>query len=519
VFGILARRIGNRWWAAAAVWVLAINPFLMKTYSIAVSQGLIACLLIWTLVFIIGEKRPLWQIAIGAALAAATVMTRINLLPVLPLVILYVFWQHGTKAGLIALLSGGVVFIGIHAYYWPGIMQLWSRFTGLIPFMRTEHASGSSSRMAWHPNPTTLSRILSFFRGIMGQFTAVVGVLIAIICWPRKDSWKNKSDLRTALLLVVLFTTLLVMHFWASLTKSYCVSCFPGYGAFFSVIGLLIIILTAANWRQHMPLWIQVLIVILVLGLFTAFGLGSFETLGATLTDLSLPHWLVGSSSTDVISLGAVLSNKFGLEVKILRRLLPIILGAGIGFLTLAAALIIYMFSRRRTVPPGKTASFGYWALVLMLLVGTILTPTPLIGGAVFAYDCGGDVIASYEAAGKHLAENIPPGSSVFWKGGLSVIPLLYVPNIRIFPAQINGMYNYQLGESQEPLDRKGMWNNTLAVRWANEADYILVQEHSYTGWLKLLTESGNYDELKPTLPTERCWGGSQIHIFRQVRP
>jgi len=92
---------------------------------------------------------------------------------------------------------------------------------------------------------------------------------------------------------------------------------------------------------------------------------------------------------------------------------------------------------------PRATPSYSYWALVIFLLAGTLLTPSVVLGGGYNTYDCGGDVIASYEAAGAHLAQNIPPGSSVYWKGSLSTVPLLYVPGIRIFPAQINDGYSF----------------------------------------------------------------------------
>ena len=515
---ILARRLGNRWWAAGAVWVLAINPFLMKTYSIAITQGLVACLLIWTLVFVIGEKKPLWQIIIGSALAAITVMTRINLLPVLPLVILFVFWQHGKKAGVVATLSGGLVFLGIHAYYWPEIMQLWSRLRNLLPLPNLWRSSLQHSRSAWQPEPSLAGRVLSFFSGISGQFTAMAGVLATLLLWPRKDRWKNQSAMRNALFIAVLFFTLFIMHFWAALGKKYCVSCFPGYLAFFSELGLLLIILTALIWRKQLPIWYQVLIFMLVLGLFTGIGFGSFETLGEPLTNLPLPHWLVGSASADVVSLGAVLTNKFGIDAKTLRRLLPVGLGSGVGLLTLGVAFIIYRRTRPHSIATGRIASFGYWAIIIMLIAGTILTPTPLLGSSVFAYNCTGDVIFSYETAGKHLAENIPPGSSVFWKGGLSVVPLLYVPDIKIFPAQINGDYSFQLGDSQEPLDKDGLWNQRLANQWANEADYILVEEHYFTGWMKEFIQSSAFQELTPTPPAVPCRDDSQIRIFKKIK-
>ena len=63
------------------------------------------------LVLVMGEQRPLWQIVLGSILAGLMGMTRINMLPVLPLLVLYIFWQHGLKASVSALLAGGATVI------------------------------------------------------------------------------------------------------------------------------------------------------------------------------------------------------------------------------------------------------------------------------------------------------------------------------------------------------------------------------------------------------------------------
>ncbi len=60
---VLGKRLGGRWWAAAVVWIFAINISAIKMFSLGVSQGLIACMLVWTLVLVIGDDRPTWQIA------------------------------------------------------------------------------------------------------------------------------------------------------------------------------------------------------------------------------------------------------------------------------------------------------------------------------------------------------------------------------------------------------------------------------------------------------------------------
>ena len=49
----------------------------------------------------LGEDRPLWQIILGSILAALAVLTRQNMAPVLPLLVLYIFWQHGKSDVLI----------------------------------------------------------------------------------------------------------------------------------------------------------------------------------------------------------------------------------------------------------------------------------------------------------------------------------------------------------------------------------------------------------------------------------
>ena len=54
---ILIRRLGGPWWAAIVIWALAINPVTIKIFSVAVSEGLIACMLVWMLVFLLGAER------------------------------------------------------------------------------------------------------------------------------------------------------------------------------------------------------------------------------------------------------------------------------------------------------------------------------------------------------------------------------------------------------------------------------------------------------------------------------
>src|SRR5574341_2400454 len=115
---ILARRWGGNWWAAGIVWAMALNPAEIKIHTLAISEGLIAPMLVWMLVLTLGMGRSSWQVWLGSALAAAMWMTRLNLAFVLPILLAYVLWQHGWKTALQATLSAFFVVVAVHAVFW-----------------------------------------------------------------------------------------------------------------------------------------------------------------------------------------------------------------------------------------------------------------------------------------------------------------------------------------------------------------------------------------------------------------
>ncbi len=97
-------------------------------------------------------------------------------------------------------------------------------------------------------------------------------------------------------------------------------------------------------------------------------------------------------------------------------------------------------------------------------------------------------------------------------------MPLLYIPGIQIYPAQINGDYSFlSAGEDLDRIARLGRWNQVLASEWATEADYVLIEQRKFRGWLRDLMLSGGYEELSPTPPTVYCRENSQIRIFKRV--
>ena len=82
-------------------------------------RGLVAALLVWIVVLVVGGERPLWQVLLGAALTVALVLARENMALVPPVLFLYIFWQHGWRAGLLAMLCAGILFLLGNAFYFP----------------------------------------------------------------------------------------------------------------------------------------------------------------------------------------------------------------------------------------------------------------------------------------------------------------------------------------------------------------------------------------------------------------
>src|SRR5215216_7918602 len=123
---VFAKRWGNAWWAAGIVWVMVLNPAEVKIHTLAISEGMVAALLVWIVVLITGEKRPLWQVLLGSALTAPLVLTRENMAFVPLIVFVYIFWQHGWKTGLLAMAASGFCFLAGNVFYYPDNLKFWA---------------------------------------------------------------------------------------------------------------------------------------------------------------------------------------------------------------------------------------------------------------------------------------------------------------------------------------------------------------------------------------------------------
>jgi hypothetical protein len=309
----------------------------------------------------------------------------------------------------------------------------------------------------------------------------------------------------------------LAVHLWATLGNNYCVFCFAGYIAFFAPIGFLLVIVSFTSWQRILPWYRQILIAIVILIICAGIGYGTFVEMGKQLADLKALKYYLAVFENYLPKIHYYTGIQIGGTDAGNRRMIPIAAGLSSGIFILISAGIIKLVSR--FFQKHSSWSWATGASYLLLFTGICLLPSRVFGNGYHAYDCGGDVISSYEAVGRHLAQVIPPGSSVYWRGDSSAVPLLYIPGVKIYPPQINADFSYNLGGYADKLLKFGFWNDSLAKQWASDADFILVNSDNYKQWLRKLIEVGPFIELQQTPQTVSCRPNSPIRIFHRKSP
>jgi hypothetical protein len=513
---LVVRRMTGEGWAAAVVWALALNPGLIKMYSVASSQSLVACFLVGVLFFSLGECRQTWQLLAGAALAGLLLLTRINMSPVVFLLLGYIFWAHGRRAGLLSAASALVV-IGVgHAAFWPDILKMW--YPWLPDFLQPLIAAWGPppSIPSWQPVVSLENRAISFFNGLGVHFLATLGFGAAWLLGWRRFSDAGRRWSKEIIFLSALYVALFLAHALVSLGRNYCVFCFPVYLSFFQILGLIVLARYLSRPAQRADRFQRAGLLLGTPLVLAGIGYGSFSKTGPALLAVPLPRMRELEFQPGTVELWGLLANKFGFSYEFLLRAVPAVASLLAGGLLILAAFAVQRVLRRGQFsdPPGLANLF----LVVLVLAGMALSPSILLGGGYQTYDCRqGRAIENYERAGAYLAGLIPPGSSVYWQGSLSAVPLLYLDAPRLYPPQINLAYSFRLSDNDRELEAFGLWNEPLGRRWLLESDFALVAERFYGGWVEeLLAGSGRFEELPASAPLSSCDPGSYIRVFRR---
>lgn len=494
---LAARRLGNSWLAAAAVWALALGQG-VGIYSLVNSQVVVAVLFAWMLVFSLGSGRPLWQLTLSGALAGLMILTRQNMVFVLPILTAYVFWEGGWKAALYSLSAGMIILVLGHALYWPDILQLWAPWLprSLTPFLDAFRLT-TSGVPRYSPDPDWQTRLLAIAQGLRGHFAALGGSLLVSLLWPGRRAWKTVSLFKAAVFLGVLFAVLLASHFWASILHNYCVFCFGPYLAFFSIAGILFLLAVLGTAPALPALPVRIVLILLGVLLFGMIGYSIFEDLGDPLLDITVPLFKDGTFR--FLTFWNVLEGKFALSRNLAKQYVSLWFGLLVG---LVMAGIAFAFRRRD--------NFGVVMVNLFLIAGVIFS---LALGAV-SQPCGIDVIAAFEEDGAYLARIVPPGSLVYWDGP-SLALLAYIPGVEIFPAQLNQGAAFFIGGDPQELLRFGRWNQQVKEQWLEQAEFFIVEESKYPDWGGFFS-SERFDEYPRAPQAVACYDGARVRIFKK---
>jgi hypothetical protein len=509
---IVARRWAGKWMAALTVWVFALSPMIIKLHARAVSEVIIACMLAWICVLILDEKRPLWQIILASILAAVAVFTRQNMAPLLPFLILYVYWQHGKRAGIWAFAAGSLAFLAFHIYYWPRVMTIWAPWLpeDLTPFLDAFRLPDEVEPI-WDPTIDFWNRLNAFFQGFRYHFIPLLGSLFALMLLPpRFSNWRSAPAMRAAVFLAVNYFILAAMHGWASLASQYesysCVFCFSNYLGFFDPLGILFFVLVFAHaWNQNPSRAIGVLTVFIVIVFATGMGYSLFERVGNGLLNLPVVPRL-RSGGVGWVAIVDALTQGLDMSLVQVRRWISSSLGLLIGLGVLLLAFFLWKRDQKTKYTLVLVNSF--------LVTGFVLSPVLHLGES--RIDCATDIIRDHEELGGYLASVIPPDSLVYWDGGNAFTPMVYVPEARIFPPQINNGYTFHFGGDPDELYYFSHWNPELDSRWRAEADIFIIEAKRYNNWKEFLTPQNFQEFAKPTA-SPSCVEGAELRIFQRL--
>lgn len=506
-----AKRWGNAWWAVGAVWAMALNPAEIKIHTLAISEGTVAALLVWIVMLTVGQERPLWQVLLGAALTAPLVLTRENMAFVPPILFVYIFWQHGWKTGLLAMAASGLCFLAGNVFYYPDNLKFWNmRIPDAVTpqFVSDAAIPGGGGTTIPEPEESNLYRmILYFLLTFRLHFVSLVSAVTVWLLLPLR--FKPMSErMRAVIFLSVLLLVLYYAHLDASFFGEFCISCILLYVGFFDFLGLMLLVIAAPILIKEISMLRRIVIFSVISLLILGIGFSTHEDLSSEFAKRMIER-------LDGTYLWGALIHYIDLPHLMLFRVTFVLLVSALVVVLGGVALWgIHRWLNREQSAGGR---IGLVALNLFLIVGLILSPTKVLGAGNDFFSCeGSDVFASYRKAGEELSQVIEPGSKVYWEGRLTSI-FLYLPEVEIYPPQLNHVHSYRVGGDADQMLRSSYWNDVLAAQWLKEADYIMVQGAEKVYLTDEMLESGEYVKVMSAPKAERCRWQSVITVYRRA--
>ena len=509
---VFAKRWGNAWWAAGVVWVMALNPAEIKIHTLAISEGMVAALLVWIVVLVVGEKRPLWQVLLSAALTAPLVLTRENMAFVPPILFLYIFWQHGRKAGLLAMLCAGILFLAGNAFYFPQNLKFWAIRVPDFPFSflqawKMPPAGGTDLP---EPEESNLYRmILYFLLTFRLHFVSLVSALTVWLLLPYRNIRPVSERIGAVIYLSVLLIVLYIAHLQVAFFGEFCISCILLYAGYFDFLGLMLLVIAAPILLRELTRLRQIIIFVVMALLIMGIGFSSHEDLSSDFAKRMIER-------LDGTYIWGAMIHYISFVPQLILFRVTFVLLVGALVILLGAILLMAIYRRFKDGQLGG-GKIGIVALNLFLIFGLILSPTKVLGLGNDFFDCGGtDVLASYKRAGAALSQVIEPGSKIYWEGRIPAI-FLYMPEVKVYPPQLNHVHSYFVGGDSDVLLRFSQWNDALARRWLADADYIMVQNTEKVYLTDEMLDSGQFVKIFSAPRAEKCRWQSAIQVYKRA--
>lgn len=437
--------------------------------------------------------------------------------PVFPLLVLYILWRFGWKVGLAAGSAGLAVLIAGHAAYWPNILQIWAGWipANWTPFLNPWRlitdgvpAGGITPDKAGF----LVERSTYIWLVIRLHFIGFFGTISSLLLFPSRVEWNSDWKRKTAVFLLVLYGVLFAFHLYATFGMDYCVSCILLYTAFFNFVGIILFSLTIPSVVKGFGRW-RSLLTWSILFITTA---GIFYS---SMEDFIKPA-LTGEPAGLAQFGQQLLPGVIPLVQSVFNvRYYPAVRIVAAAVITIILILLVLLLVLlRKQMHLSRMLRNPVRGVLVFMAAGLLLSPTILLGAGNNFFDCGGDVIRDYEDAGKAISESIPPGSTLYWEGRSDAI-FLYLPEVEIFPPQLNHVHGfYREGDEQELL-RMGRYNNHLAGKWFATADFILIEKEWVKKWQTETLDSSSFIQVGSEYPLGNCDAAGKLLLYQRVSP
>jgi hypothetical protein len=395
-------------------------------------------------------------------------------------------------------------------FYFPENLKFWAIRVPDFPFSflnawKMPAAGGTSLP---EPEESNLYRmVLYFLLTFRLHFVSLVSALTVWLLLPWKTIRPLSERMRAVLFLSLLLVVLYVAHTQVAFFGEFCISCILLYVGYFDFLGLMLLVIAAPLLLKQLSRLRQATIFVVVAILILGIGFSSHEDLSPDFAKRMIER-LDGTYLW-----GAMIHYITFIPQLVLFRVTFVLL---MSTLVILAGAIALRFLYRRSRSGLANGRMGVLALSLFLILGLVLSPTRVLGAGNDFFDCGGtNVLASYRKAGAELSQVIPPGSKIYWEGRLPAI-FLYLPNVNVYPPQLNHVHSYFKGGESDVLLRYGQWNDDLARQWLAEADYILVQNTEKVYLTDQMLESGQYTKIFSAPRAEKCRWQSVIQVYQR---